>query len=46
MVVYERDGKALAADEGLLALVSLKDMRPGPRHIKWLQSIELRVFDK
>lgn len=46
LVVYERDGKALAADEGPLALVSLKDTRPGPRHVKWLQSIELRVLDK
>lgn len=44
-VVYERDGKALAADEGPLALVPLKDTRPGPRHAKWLQSIELRVLD-
>jgi DMSO/TMAO reductase YedYZ molybdopterin-dependent catalytic subunit len=46
LVAYERDGKALAADEGPLALVSLKDTRPGPRHVKWLQSIELRVLDK
>lgn len=45
LVVYECDGKALAADEGPLALVPLKDTRPGPRHVKWLQSIELRVLD-
>jgi hypothetical protein len=45
-VVYERDGKALVDDEGPLALMSLKDTRPGPRHVKWLQSIELRVLDK
>ena len=45
LVVYERDGAALPADEGPLALVSLKDTRPGPRHVKWLQSIELRVLD-
>jgi DMSO/TMAO reductase YedYZ molybdopterin-dependent catalytic subunit len=45
LVVYERDGTALPADEGPLALVSLKDTRPGPRHVKWLQSIELRLLD-
>ena len=44
MIVYERDGAPLADNEGPLALVSLKDLRPGPRHVKWLQSIELRVL--
>jgi hypothetical protein len=29
-----------------LALVSLKDTRTGPRHVKWLQSVELRLLDK
>jgi DMSO/TMAO reductase YedYZ molybdopterin-dependent catalytic subunit len=43
-VVYERDGQALAASEGPLALVSLKDTRPGPRHVKWLSSVELRLI--
>jgi DMSO/TMAO reductase YedYZ molybdopterin-dependent catalytic subunit len=43
LVVYERDGQALAASEGPLALVSLKDTRPGPRHVKWLSSVELRL---
>jgi DMSO/TMAO reductase YedYZ molybdopterin-dependent catalytic subunit len=44
LVVYERDGQPLAASEGPLALVSLKDTRPGPRHVKWLSSIELRLI--
>ena len=26
------------------ALVSLKDTRPGPRHVKWLSSVELRLL--
>ena len=43
LVVYERDGAPLADAEGPLALVSLKDTRPGPRHVKWLRSVELRV---
>jgi DMSO/TMAO reductase YedYZ molybdopterin-dependent catalytic subunit len=45
LVIYERDGKPLADDEGRIALVSLKDTRPGPRHVKWLKSIELRTLD-
>jgi len=43
LVAYERDGAPLLDDEGPLALVSLKDTRPGPRHVKWLQSIEVRL---
>jgi len=45
LVVYERDGAALAESEGPVALVSLKDTAPGPRHVKWLQSIEVRSID-
>src|SRR5215470_3853958 len=44
LVIYERDGAPLADDEGRIALVSLKDSRPGPRHVKWLQAIELRTI--
>jgi len=46
LVVYERDGKPLDDSEGRIALVSLNDTRPGPRHVKWLQSIELRVLSE
>ncbi len=35
-----------SAPDGPLALVSLKDTRPGPRHVKWLQSVEFRLLDK
>ncbi len=45
VVVFERDGKALAESEGPLALVSLRDERRGPRHVKWLKSIEARLID-
>jgi DMSO/TMAO reductase YedYZ molybdopterin-dependent catalytic subunit len=46
LVVYERDGAPLGDDEGRIALVSLKDTRPGPRHVKWLSSIAVvRVPD-
>ena len=42
LVVFARDGKPLGANEGPLALVSGKDSRPGPRHVKWLQAVEVR----
>ena len=44
LIVYEREGEALADSEGPLALVSLKDTRPGPRHVKWLRTIEVRAL--
>jgi DMSO/TMAO reductase YedYZ molybdopterin-dependent catalytic subunit len=44
MVAYERDGRALADDEGPLALVAPADQRPGPRRVKWLRRIELRIL--
>jgi DMSO/TMAO reductase YedYZ molybdopterin-dependent catalytic subunit len=45
IVVFERDGTPLAANEGPLAVVSLRDIQPGPRHVKWLEKIELRRID-
>ena len=42
LVISERDGAPLPADEGPLALVSLRDTQPGPRHVKWLAKIEIR----
>lgn len=46
LVVYERDGAPLADDEGRIALVSTGDQRPGPRHVKWLATIDvIRVAD-
>jgi hypothetical protein len=43
-VVYERDGAALLPAEGPIALVSLADTSPGPRHVKWLQGIDVRML--
>jgi DMSO/TMAO reductase YedYZ molybdopterin-dependent catalytic subunit len=42
-VAYERDGAPLPPSEGPLALISLADTSPGPRHVKWLQGIEIRM---
>jgi DMSO/TMAO reductase YedYZ molybdopterin-dependent catalytic subunit len=44
MVVYERDGAPLSAQEGPLAIAAPGDTRTGPRHVKWLQRIEVRVL--
>jgi len=43
-VVYERDGAPLLPAEGPIALVSLADKSPGPRHVKWLQGIDVRML--
>lgn len=42
LVVFERDGKPLSQDEGPLALISAHDLKTGPRHVKWLQAVEVR----
>lgn len=42
LVLFERDGKPLGLEEGPLALISGKDIRTGPRHVKWLQAVEVR----
>jgi DMSO/TMAO reductase YedYZ molybdopterin-dependent catalytic subunit len=42
VVYYEKDGQALGNDEGHIAMVSTSDTRTGPRHVKWLRSLEIR----
>ncbi|WP_273487848.1 molybdopterin-dependent oxidoreductase [Roseateles chitosanitabidus] len=42
LVVFERDGQALDDGEGRIALLSGRDLRAGPRHVKWLSRIEIR----
>lgn len=44
MVAYERDGAPLGAQEGPFAIHAPGDIRTGPRHVKWLQRIEVRVL--
>lgn len=45
LVVVERDGRPLTSSEGGIALVSAKDTRTGPRSVRWLTSIDVRVLD-
>ncbi|WP_242404484.1 molybdopterin-dependent oxidoreductase [Janthinobacterium agaricidamnosum] len=42
LVLYEQDGKPLDDGEGKIAMISSKDTRTGPRHVKWLKSISVR----
>lgn len=42
LVAYARDGAPLDQGEGPMALVAGTDTRPA-RHVKWLQSIELKT---
>lgn len=44
MVAYERDGQPLAASEGPLTVEAPGDLRTGPRHVKWLERIEVRIL--
>jgi DMSO/TMAO reductase YedYZ molybdopterin-dependent catalytic subunit len=44
IVVRSQDGRDLLAADGLPALRSLQDSRSGPRHVRWLQRVELRVL--
>jgi cytochrome c551/c552 len=46
LVYFERDGKALADDEGKIALISGKDTHLSCRHVRWLKSIEVRYVAK
>lgn len=45
LLVYERDGQPLADREGRIALVSARDQRSGPRSVRWLSRIEVRLLD-
>lgn len=44
LVIFERDGVALADGEGRIALVSGRDLRSGPRHVRWLSRVEVRLL--
>ncbi len=40
-IITERDGKTLSVKEGDFMLLSAKDLKTGPRHVRWLRSIEV-----
>jgi DMSO/TMAO reductase YedYZ molybdopterin-dependent catalytic subunit len=44
LVAYERDGAPLADEEGPIALAAPGDTRSGPRRVKWLQRVEVRIL--
>ncbi|MES1161454.1 MAG: sulfite oxidase-like oxidoreductase, partial [Rhizobacter sp.] len=44
LAVFERDGQPLADREGRIALVSARDQRGGPRSVRWLARLGVRVI--
>lgn len=44
LVIFERDGQPLAEREGRIALVSARDLRNGPRSVRWLVHLYVRVL--
>jgi DMSO/TMAO reductase YedYZ molybdopterin-dependent catalytic subunit len=46
LVVFERDGQPLADREGRIALVAGRALRTGPRSVKWLTRIDVRVLEE
>ena len=45
LVLYAKEGKPLADDEGRIALISINDIGTGPRHVRWLKAVEVRKID-
>lgn len=45
LVYYEKNHQPLGNDEGRIALVSDRDTKTGPRHVKWLRSLEVKKVD-
>lgn len=41
ILVRAQDGRELLETDGLLALRSLQDLRSGPRHVRWVERIEV-----
>ena len=41
LVAWEKDGQPLDAKEGQLLLISGQDIKTGPRHVRWLDRIEV-----
>ncbi|MBK1642806.1 hypothetical protein CKO12_13185 [Chromatium okenii] len=42
IVYFRQDGQPLGVEEGQIALISTTDLRTGPRHVRWLNAIEVR----
>jgi len=46
IVYFRKDGAPLGVEEGQIALISTTDKRTGPRHVRWLNAIEVRQLVK
>lgn len=43
LVITGKNGKPLDTNEGRFVLRALGDIKPGPRHVKWLEQIEVQL---
>lgn len=41
LIAWEKDGKPLDVHDGQLLLISGQDIKTGPRHVRWLDRIEV-----
>lgn len=46
IVYFSKDGQPLDDAEGRIALISTTDQRTGPRHVRWLNEIEVRPLGR
>jgi hypothetical protein len=46
IVYFRKNGLPLGNEEGGIALFSTRDTLPGPRDVKWLNEIEVRLVAK
>lgn len=46
IVYFSKDGQPLDDSEGRIALISTTDQRTGPRHVRWLNEIEVRPLGR
>ena len=44
LVLYEKSGQPLDDNEGKIALISINDRHTGPRHVRWLSDIQVRMI--
>jgi DMSO/TMAO reductase YedYZ molybdopterin-dependent catalytic subunit len=44
LVVFERDGAPLGEREGRIAMIAARDLKTGPRSVRWLNRLDVRVL--
>ena len=44
LIVFERDGAPLGEREGRIAMIAARDLKTGPRSVRWLSRLDVRVL--